>query len=102
VAASDWSRRIQAITAASTGSSVATTATRGAGRWRSALTISRNGTSVPITATPRASMRFRAEPSSSHGKVQTGATRIQNSVAKPKPHERNCDSRAAEMPSSSR
>ena len=75
----------QATSVASTGSSVATTPTRAAGRWRSALTLSRNGPSVPITTTPSASAALRALPKSSNGNVHGGLTSSQKSVAKPRP-----------------
>ena len=64
---------------------MATTPTRAAGRCRSALTLSRNGASVPITTTPSASARLRVPAKSSNGNVHGGLAATQNSVAKPRP-----------------
>ena len=81
-----WSSTGQAMIAASTGSSVATTAARGAGMWRTAVTIRMNGTSVPTTVTPSTpSARLPASANASNGKVHGGRTTSQNRVAKPKP-----------------
>ena len=71
--------------AASTGSSVATTAARDAGTWRSASTMQMNGMSVPISATPAPYARFSALWNCANGNVHGGRTTSQKSVAKPKP-----------------
>ena len=74
-----------ASTAPSTGSSVAITAARAAGRWRTAVIMQANGISVPPITTYAAYAAFEPLLSVWSGNVQIGWVISQNRVERPNP-----------------
>src|SRR5437764_908861 len=75
----------QASTAPRTGSSVAITAARAAGRCRTAVIMQANGTNVPPITTYAANAALRPLPSALSGNVQIGCVMSQNTLERPKP-----------------